>query len=227
MWRFIRNNMLFIALAVGSVLGVLEGRGLIEWRVPSWVVPTLLFCMLFLAFCKINPRQLRFRSWHLVLLVYQIVGCLLVFFLVRPFSLLLAQGLMICILMPTATAAPIITDRLGGDITQITSYVLISNVMTALLVPLFFPIVNPAVEITYFDRFLQILKHIAPLLFGPFFGAWMLRLVYDDVMRRKNRPERFSLPAPFMQSSMPASTGAIIAMAQAFVIWPASMMMML
>lgn len=196
MWQTLRNNMLFIALLVGSFFGVLEGRGVLDWHTPSWVVPALLFCMLFLAFCKINPQQLRLRSWHLVLLVYQIAGSLAVFFLVRPFSPLLAQGLMICVLMPTATAAPIITDRLGGDITQITAYVLLSNVMTALLVPLFFPFVNPAVEITYIDRFLQILKHIAPLLFGPFFGAWLLRLAYDAVMRRKNSPKRFVLPAP-------------------------------
>ena len=169
---------------------------MLDWRAPSWIVPVLLFCMLFLAFCKINPQQLRLRRWHLVLLIYQVVGSLLVFFLIRPFSPLLAQGLMICVLMPTATAAPIITDRLGGDITQITVYVLLSNIMTAVLVPLFFPLVNPAVEIAYLDRFLQILRHIAPLLFGPFFGAWLLRLIYDAVMRRKNRPERFRLPAP-------------------------------
>ena len=134
----------------------------------------------------------------MVLLAYQIVGCLLVFFLIRPFSPLLAQGLMICVLMPTATAAPIITDRLGGDITQITAYVMLSNIMTALLVPLFFPFVNPAVEIAYLDRFLQILRHVAPLLFIPFFGAWLLRLAYDDIMRRKHRPERFHLPAPLV-----------------------------
>ena len=188
--------MLFIALLVGTCFGVLEGRGVLHWHTPAWVVPALLFCMLFLAFCKIDPKQLRLRGWHLVLLAYQIIGCLAVFFLVRPFSLLLAQGLMICVLMPTATAAPIITDRLGGDITQITAYVLLSNIMTALLVPLFFPIVNPAVEITYFDRFLQILRHIAPLLFGPFFGAWLLRLVYDGIMRHQGRSERFRLPAP-------------------------------
>ena len=196
MWQTLRNNMLFLALLVGSAIGTLEAKGVLDWHTPSWIVPVLLFCMLFLAFCKINPLQLRLRSWHLILLAYQIIGCLLVFFLIRPFSPLLAQGLMICVLMPTATAAPIITDKLGGDITQITAYVLISNIMTALLVPLFFPIVNPAVEITYYERFLQILRHIAPLLFGPFFGAWLLRLTYDAVMRSRNRQERFQLPAP-------------------------------
>ena len=195
MWKFLKNRMLFIALLVGSCFGVLEGRGVMSWHTPSWVVPALLFWMLFIAFCKINPTQLRLRRWHLVLLVYQIVGSLAVFFLLRPFSPMLAQGLMICVLMPTATAAPIITDRLGGDITQITAYVLLSNVMTAVLVPLFFPFVNPAVEIAYIDRFLQILRHIAPLLFGPFFGAWLLRLSYDAVMRRKGSPKRFALPS--------------------------------
>ena len=186
--------MLFIALLVGSVIGVLEGKGLLPWRAPDWVVPALLFGMLFLAFCKINPLELRLRKWHIMLLTYQIVGCLAVFFLIRPFSTLLAQGLMLCVLMPTATAAPIITDRLGGNITQITTFVLLSNIMTALLVPLLFPIVNPTVEISYYTRFLQILEHIAPLLFVPFFGAWAVRLTYDGVMKRRGRAERFRLP---------------------------------
>lgn len=186
--------MLFIALLVGSLIGVLEGEGLLSWRAPAWIVPTLLFCMLFLAFCKINPQELRLRKWHFVLLVYQMAGCLLVFFGVKPFSALLAQGLMLCVLMPTATAAPIITDRLGGNITQITAYVMLSNIMTALLVPLFFPFVNPTVEISYGERFLQILSHVAPLLFVPFFGAWAVRLTYDGVMKRRGRAERFRLP---------------------------------
>ena len=152
--------MLFIALLIGTCFGVLEGRGVLQWHTPAWVVPALLFCMLFIAFCKINPTELRLRQWHVILLGIQIVGSLAVFFLVRPFSPLLAQGLMVCVLMPTGTAAPIITDRLGGDITQITAYVLLSNIMNALLVPLIFPFVNPAVEIAYIDRLLQILQHV-------------------------------------------------------------------
>jgi len=194
MWKFLRNSMLFIALAVGSVIGVLEGHDVLVWHTPSWVVPALLFCMLFLAFCKINPKELRLKKWHLVLLVYQLAGCLLLFFAVRPFSLMLAQGLMICVLMPTATAAPIITDRLGGNITQITAYVLLSNIITAVFVPLFFPFVNPAVEVAYFERFLQILRHVAPLLFVPFFGAWAVRLCYDTVQRKHGSQKRFRLP---------------------------------
>ena len=193
---FIRNNMLFIALVVGTILGVLEGNGILTQRTPDWVVPALLFCMLFLAFCKINPSQLRICKWHIILLVYQIAGCLAMFFLVRPFSPLMAQGLMLCVLMPTATAAPIITDKLGGDITQITAYVMLSNIMTAIVVPLLFPIVNPALEVSYWVRLLQILEHITPLLFVPFFGAWLLRVSYNYVMRKKGRTERFLLPAP-------------------------------
>ena len=195
MWKILRNSMLFIALAIGSVIGVLEGHDVLIWHTPSWVVPALLFCMLFLAFCKINPKELRLVRWHVILLVIQVVGSMAVFFLVRPYSLLLAQALMLCILMPTATAAPIITDRLGGNISEITAYVLLSNCMIALLVPLIFPYVNHDVTISYTERLLQILRHITPLLFVPFFGAWALRLIYDAVQRKKGSQKRFQLPA--------------------------------
>lgn len=195
MWKILRNSMLFIALAIGSVIGVLEGHDVLIWHTPSWVVPALLFCMLFLAFCKINPKELRLVRWHVILLVIQVVGSMAVFFLVRPYSLLLAQALMLCILMPTATAAPIITDRLGGNISEITAYVLLSNCMIALLVPLIFPYVNHDVTISYTERLLQILRHITPLLFVPFFGALALRLIYDAVQRKKGSQKRFQLPA--------------------------------
>ena len=195
MWRYLRNSMLFIALLVGSVFGVMQGRGILAWHSPSWIVPALLFAMLFLAFCKINPRELRLVRWHVILLVIQIVGSMAIFFLVRPYSLLLAQALMLCVLMPTATAAPIITDRLGGNISEITAYVLLSNCMIALLVPALFPYVNPEVTISYTDRLLQILRHITPLLFVPFIGAWALRLIYDAIQRSKGSTKRFQLPA--------------------------------
>ncbi len=194
MWRVLKNSALFIALVIGSVVGVLQGSQLLSWRAPSWIVPALLFGMLFFAFCKIDPAQLRLHRWHAVLLVIQVFGSLAVYFAVKPFSPLLAQGLMLCVLIPTATAAPIITDRLGGDISQITTYVLISNCLTAVLVPLVFPFINPAVSISYHERFLQILAHVAPLLFVPFFGAWALRLIYNAILRKKGSTKRFRLP---------------------------------
>ena len=198
-WIFVKSNMLFFAMMVGIVVGVLEKYGLWLWHAPEWVIPVLLFSMLFFSFCKVNPLELRIYKWHIVLMCFQIVGCLLLYFCLRPFSSVLAQGMLLCVLMPTATAAPIVAAKLGGSIPQLTTYVLLSNIMTALLVPLIFPVIYPALEITYSDRFIQIILHISPLLFGPFFAAWAVRIIYDATMRVMHKDERFHLSGGLSQ----------------------------
>lgn len=199
MWKKVRDNMLLIALAVGICLGVMQGRGWLTYVGPSWLVPLLLFGMLLFAFCKVNPLEMRLLPWHGALLAFQLVVSLTLFVLIRPASEMMAQGIMLCVLMPTATAAPIVAAKLGGKLEQITAFVLLSNVVTAVWVPLIFPLINPAVQIPYLARMTEILTHIAPLLFGPFVVAWAIRLIYDARMRRLHRPERFRLPEKLTQ----------------------------
>ena len=91
---------------------------------------------------------------------------------------ILAQGLMLCFIMPTATAAPIIAGKMGGSIQNLTTFTLLSNFATAIIVPAVFPLVNPLAEKAFWPAFLLILRHISPLLLGPFFSAWALRLLY-------------------------------------------------
>lgn len=90
----------------------------------------------------------------------------------------MAQGLMLCFIMPTATAAPIIAGKLGGSIQNLTTFTLLSNFATSLIVPAVFPLVNPLAEKAFWPAFTLILSHIAPLLLGPFLLAWALRLGY-------------------------------------------------
>jgi len=193
MRKFLKDNALFIAMAIGVLFGFLEEYGWWTLRTPRWVLPSLIFCMLFFTFCKTNPLDLRLHRWHWLVLLFQVVVSLALFFAINPFSPLLAQGIMICVLMPTATAGPIIAGKLGGSILSLTSFTLLSSAATAILVPLFFPFVNPEVHMSFLERFLQLLRHMAPLLLGPFFAAWLLRLSYDAVKRIQHKPERFHL----------------------------------
>ena len=84
-----------------------------------------------------------------------------------------------CFIMPTATAAPIIAGKLGGSIQNLTSFTLLSNFATAFIVPALFPLIYPAADMTFWPAFLLILSRIAPLLLGPFFAAWLLRIAYE------------------------------------------------
>ena len=79
------------------------------------------------------------------------------------------EGAMVCLICPTATAAAVITGKLGGSASSLTTYTLLSNLLAAIVVPLVFPLVEPHAEITFFAAFLKILGKVFPLLLFPFF----------------------------------------------------------
>lgn len=198
------------ALIIAMVIGVATYPWL---RHLDGLMPWLIFFMLFFTFCKVNPLDLRLRTWHAIVLVIQIALSIGVYYgLIALFNLpslqgrvgdkhLIAQGLMMCIIMPTATAAPIIAGKLGGSIQNLTTFSLLSNIATAIIVPLFFPIVHPEAGIAFLPAMWQILRRIAPLLLGPFLSAWLLRLAYEGYFKCKGTPRHFSLNTTW--ASMP------------------------
>lgn len=200
---FLDRNALSLAMLVGVV-------GFPVFRHLTWMLPPLIFLMLFFTFCKINPLDLRMRTWHCVVLATQLtLGIGIYYGLLAIGSevigrlgdqvigandiAIISQGLMLCILMPTATAAPIIAGKLGGSIQNLTSFTLLSNIATAIIVPLFFPVVNPSAGIEFATAFWMILKKISPLLLGPFFAAWLLRIGYNIYQRKKGSGKTFTL----------------------------------
>lgn len=182
---FLRANALFLSLLVGVVIGLMEVDGCWTWHVPSWMLPLCIFLMLFFTFLRMNPIALRLHRWHGVVLVFQVVVSLLLFFIFHDVDVVLAQGLFICVLMPSATAAPIIAEKLGGNNLNLTAYTLLSNGLTAIFVPLLFPLVNSNVDLQFLPSFWMILRRIAPLLLGPFFAAWGLRLLIRQLFHRE------------------------------------------
>ena len=42
------------------------------------LMPTVLFIMLFATFCKVNPRDMRVRGWHVWLVTFRLLSCLLI-----------------------------------------------------------------------------------------------------------------------------------------------------
>ncbi len=173
-----------------------------KWLVVlSPILPWLIFLMLFFTFCKVNPMDLRLHKWHWVVLGMQMLLSFVVYTVIITFThnTILAQGLLMCFVMPTATAAPIIAGKLGGSIQNLTTFTLLSNFATAIIVPATFPLINQDLSpltcnlspitsnlSTYFwPAFLLILSRIAPLLLGPFFLAWLLRISYNYYQRKK------------------------------------------
>lgn len=202
--QFIDRYALIIAMVVGA-LGY-------KWLTHlNWLTSPLIFLMLFFTFCKINPLDLRLRAWHWLVLTAQLTLTAILFWAFYALSpngfstsspnTSIAQSLILCILMPTATAAPIIAGKLGGSIQNLTTFSLLSNFATALIVPALFPIINPSVDMAFMPAMWQILCRVSPLLLGPFIAAWLLRLSYEYYFRRRGITKGFKLNGTW--ASMP------------------------
>jgi len=167
------SNALWVSMLIGA-LGY-------KWFLPlAPILPWLIFFMLFFTFCKVNPLDLRLHKWHWVVLSVQLIFSFAAYMLALRISgdPILAQGLLMCFIMPTATAAPIIAGKMGGSIQNLTTFTLLSNFATAIIVPATFPLIYPAADMSFWPAFLLILSRVAPLLLGPFVAAWCLRLIY-------------------------------------------------
>ena len=130
--------------------------------------PIMIFAMLLLTFSKLSLSNLKPTWLHLWLLLIQIVGCVAVFYAIVPFNRVLAQGAMICVLCPTATAAAVVTGKLGGKIEFVASYTLFANIAVAVVAPLLFPLMNGGEEVAFGTLSIKILVKIVPLLIFPF-----------------------------------------------------------
>lgn len=187
---FIKDWTLPIAMMVG-VLSYFAFKDLeaLEPLLPAarWVSshfpPWLIFFMLLFTFTKIHPKDLWPRKVHLWLLLVQVAGSVGVYLLLHPFNEVVAQSAMICIICPTATAAAIITEKLGGKVDALITYVIEINLVVSVFVPAVFPLIEPHEGLTFFQAFLTILKRVVPLLVMPLVAAWFLRFCLPAVHR--------------------------------------------
>lgn len=139
------------------------------------IIPYLIFAMLLLTFAKLTPRKVRFNRLHIWLVLIQLVGCLLVYFLLYKFDNVWAESALICVLAPTATSAAVVTGMLGGSVACLTTYTLIGNLMIAIAAPIIFSLVGPQSDLLFLDSFLKILSKVAPLLITPLLVAWFMQ----------------------------------------------------
>ena len=193
--RFIKNWTLPLAMLAGTLGYFFLAR--IPLFAPAkpclngliaLLTPALIFAQLLLTFCKVEVRELKPKAWHGWLLLFQAVACLVVAALLIccPMEEMyreVFEGAMVCLICPTATAAAVITGKLGGSAASLTTYTLLSNLLAAMAGPLVFPLVEPHADITFFAAFLKILSKVFPLLLLPFFLACALRAFAPRIHR--------------------------------------------
>lgn len=193
MLKFLRNWTLPVSMVAGAMAYfIFASVPLLEPTKPfvnsllAILTPFLIFAQLLLTFCKVTPRELLPCPWHGWLLLFQFFSCaiLAVVLLFVPMDIAykeVFEAAMVCLICPTATAAAVITGKLGGSASSLTTYTLLSNLLAAIIVPLLFPLVEPHANLSFFTAFLKILSKVFPLLLCPFFLAYLLRLFLPPV----------------------------------------------
>ena len=141
------------------------------------VQPGLIFAMLFVTFCKVRVKELKPSKWHLWLLAFQmfsfiILSLLIAFVPQMPVAVrVLLESAMMCLMCPTATAAAVITARLGGNSASLISYTMQINIAVALVAPLFLAMSHPVEDMSLASSFLLIMGKVFPLLLLPLLCA--------------------------------------------------------
>lgn len=184
--RFLKNWTLPIAMFLGAMSYLVYMQipfpGTVRTAIKTGIdilQPALIFTMLFITFCKINPKELRLIRWHGLELGIQAGSFILMALLLMLFPAfpgkVLVEGAMLCMICPTATAAAVVTGKLGGNAAHLTTYTILINLVAALIIPCIIPVIHPHPELTFTTSFYLILSKVFPLLFCPFLFALLAR----------------------------------------------------
>jgi len=184
--KFIKEWTLPCAMVFGAAMYLLfteipplapVGEAVGPWFIE--ILPVLIFMTLYVTFCKIRLHDLRLRTWHVWMQVIRIAMAAALVVAVKsaddPTLRLALEGAFACVICPTASAAAVVTEKLGGSIASMTVYTLIDNAVTALLVPLLFPMIEKHAGLDFMSSFATILERTAVVLVLPFVFAMATR----------------------------------------------------
>ena len=185
--RFLKDWTLPVAIAVGTVCYLtfyyvpqLDELGDSLSPVFDVIFPLFVFLTLFVTFCKVDFHQMRPHRWHIGVMMAQLllvaVNIGIIFWVEADVEQkLLWEAVLTCIIGPAASASPVVVGKLGGNISTMTTYVLISSLASALMIPTVFPILERTVHVDFFDAFLIILEKVSIVLLSPLVLGWLMQ----------------------------------------------------
>lgn len=181
----IKSYMMPIAMIAGALLHQYVAT-------LAFLTPYLIVAMLFITYCNISFKDIKFTRLHLWLIIIQIAGSILIYLLLLPLNPIVAQGAMICVLAPTATSAPVITGMLGGNIASLTAYSLLCNMTIIIVAPVIFSLTGEVDAATFVHSLWVVFQKVFALLFFPFFGALLLQKLLPRVHNEIKKAKSFS-----------------------------------
>ena len=200
--QFIKDWTLPVAIAIGSTCYLLfywvpglDAAGDALGPVFDLIFPLFVFLTLLVTFCKVDYHQMRPHRWQAGVLAAQLllvaVNIGIIFWVEflpdhsSPItSKLLWEAVLTCIIGPSASAAPVVAGKLGGNISTMTTYTLLSSMVSAVLIPLVFPILEQVIHVDFLSAFLVILQKVSIVLLLPLVLGWFIQHYLHGLHRR-------------------------------------------
>ena len=177
------------SMPVAMVVGALFHRTIGALDVLS---PYLIAAMLFVTFTRVKAAELKVEVIHYGQLAIQFVGSVVLYLLLRWFGVneIICQGALICVFIPTAMASVVVGGMLGANVTTMTTFTLLSNMLVALFAPVLFSFVGTHTDLPFLTSFWLVFRRLLLLVVLPFVAAQLLNRVapkaYDYVREHQS-----------------------------------------
>lgn len=201
---FLRRNALFTSILIGITgywifthttwlvpIGRSAGPLLTDW------MPIGMFLLLYFTFCRIQISDLRPHVWHLVIQAVRATlsaTTVVIICLIGEGSewKLIMEGVFICFICPTAAAVVVVAEKLGGSVGSLTVFTIIANIVTMIIIPLLFPLVEREAGITFLSAALMLLKNVFLVLVAPLALALLSRRIMPRIVTHFNHHRNIS-----------------------------------
>ena len=155
-------------------LGDAVGPRLVE------LMPVVLFALLYVTFCKIVIKEMKPKAWHFVLQLIRTSLALLMVIAICLFgknyeTKVILEGAFICFICPTAAAVAVVTEKLGGSIGSLTTYTVIANIFTMIIIPSLFPMVEKGADVSFLYMSMMVFRNVTTVLVVPLLLALLSR----------------------------------------------------
>lgn len=177
------------SMPVAMVVGALFHRTIGALDVLS---PYLIAAMLFVTFTRVKASELKVEVIHYGQLAIQFVGSVVLYLLLRWLGVneIICQGALICVFIPTAMASVVVGGMLGANVTTMTTFTLLSNMLVALFAPVLFSFVGTHTDLPFLTSFWLVFRRLLLLVVLPFVAAQLLNRVapkaYDYVREHQS-----------------------------------------
>jgi BASS family bile acid:Na+ symporter len=176
-----------LALLLAMMLGALLPHA----HIFSFLVQFLLMSMLFFAFLDIEFKPQRFQKSVIWILLANAAVAFSVYLVLAPFDLMLALSAFMTAIAPTAIAAPVIIGFIHREVEYVVASVLLTNIASAVIVPLALPsLLRAQVQISIWE----VLQPVLVVMFVPLILARLISRLPSNAQTIVRRGKSLSFP---------------------------------